>query len=168
MEKRNNVFVGEEKEKRFKQFKGTVLRRMGSWWYHPIKRVIIKGCFWKIITLTGWVLSGKETSKWNDYKQLEFSHWIGAERGKSYPPKKSISLTFLSREFLLLLYTPFQRLPCPPPHGQTLIYGIIMMVQRNYYFTHWVINMKLGTETLSGAEKIKEKFSFVLERKNTR
>ena len=92
----------------------------------------------------------------NDNKQLEFSHRIRAERGQNYqkqtkPNKtkqKSISLTFLSGQSLFCLHTPLFRLPCPPSHGETLTYGIIMTVQRNCYFTYWVINMKLVTETV--------------------
>ena len=107
----------------------------------------------------------KRRLRGNDYKQLEFSHWIGTEGGQNNQKKIYFLDISLLRESFLLPYTPFQRLPCPPPHGEILIYGIIMAVQRNYCFTYWVINMKLVTEALSGIEKMKEKFCFVLERK---
>lgn len=43
MEKRNNVFIGEKRKRRFKQFKGSVLGRMGKLVVPSNKKCILSG-----------------------------------------------------------------------------------------------------------------------------
>lgn len=70
--------------------------------------------------------------QWSGDSQVETTrnrilrlHGVEACHNKTY---ELVSFDTVLREPPLLLCTPFPRLPRPPPHGETLKYGIIMMV----------------------------------------
>lgn len=80
-------------------------------------------------------------------------HRVEVSQSKTY---ELDSFDTVLRASPLLSCTPFPRLPRPPPHGETLKYGIMMMVQRNYCFTYGAVNVELAPATLSSAEEIEE------------